>query len=389
MITVYLDSQDYSTLSSSRIEPAQEQIRERLREWSRSGAVRFVFSAFIVSEAAPTGPHANDFAIARGELLSNLCGENALLEGWLLLQEEARHLSSANDSPLSPLSPTGDFFPEIGFDDPPSLEQSVLETAPNRAQRRKSFKNGVVRPQFREQLRKLLSQTYVEQVVTKYPMKLEYADTFARFALGETSREEASAALRASIRDPRWLMSWFAANPELAKPIMEMVRKPGREMGLKARELIQYRDSFQSDPQTRNMPSAVWNDTAELKNMWVSHTSATVEYVAKRFCVHSDSLWPEHATAEGIAKYCPGLNAMVRSMLDSVWDSFGGGRKVEPTDSQFPDAMHAIYAPYVDVFRADRFMAPHIRRQLEGSRTTVVSLLAELPAVIERRLADR
>jgi hypothetical protein len=42
-----------------------------------------------------------------------------------------------------------------------------------------------------------------------------------------------------------------------------------------------------------------------------------------------------------------------------------------------------MYAPYVDVFRADRYMAPHIRKQVERRGVLVVSRLEDIPAQID------
>ena len=57
--------------------------------------------------------------------------------------------------------------------------------------------------------------------------------------------------------------------------------------------------------------------------------------------------------------------------------------------SDFGDVMHAFYAPYVDIFRADRFMADGLRKSLAHTKTTVASKLSELPSIIETRLDQR
>lgn len=300
MIAVYLDSQDYSTLSSFKLEPAQRQMRDRLCEWSQAGVVRFVFSCYTVSEAAPTGPHANEFAIARGELLSQLCGQNALREASLLVTEEVKRLASESAQPINALSPTGDFFPELEFDDLQSLDEIALETITDRARRRKAFKNGVLKPQYRSAIQKTLRENYLQMVSSRYPMKPEYAETFARYSLGEASKAEASAALRASIRDPRWLMRWFASSPDLAEPIVEIVRKPGRDIGAKARALIDLRTRFQTNPETRDIEDALWNSPAEMKRDWEARTSSMVEGFARRVCTEAAQLMtPLRSTARG------------------------------------------------------------------------------------------
>jgi len=51
--------------------------------------------------------------------------------------------------------------------------------------------------------------------------------------------------------------------------------------------------------------------------------------------------------------------------------------------------MHAVYAPYVDIFRADSFMAPYIARQSNKYGTTTVAKLVDLSKAITERLTAR
>ena len=60
-----------------------------------------------------------------------------------------------------------------------------------------------------------------------------------------------------------------------------------------------------------------------------------------------------------------------------------------PSDSQAVDAMHAAYAPYVNVFRADRYMAPHIDKQVKQFGTRVVNKLEDVPAVLSELILQR
>ena len=91
-------------------------------------------------------------------------------------------------------------------------------------------------------------------------------------------------------------------------------------------------------------------------------------------------------SAKDIGTFCPGITAGVRSLYSSVWANVGEGRKEKPSNSQPVDALHAFYAPYVQVFRADRFMAPHIQKQVKSAGTIVVPLLSQLVETLEKRL---
>ena len=399
MVTVYLDSQDYSVLSGSKLTPQMESLRDQLLAWSSSGEVHFVFSSVVVCEAAPTGPQAVHYAVERGDLLSALCGKNALIELAELLDAEVKALCSQDPRPVSARSPTSDWFPKIEFDDPPPLEELVLEVlreqsaemswtrAQEREAKRKLLKEGKLRPAFMATIGTEASKTYVREIMAKYPMKPENAEVFGRFVLGKANKFQATAALAESVRDPSWLMRWFASTPELAEPIAESVRKPGRELGNQARELVVLFSEFQNKRRDLGLSddSEHFSLVAQ-KVEWEEGVDAMALNVAKQICEKTAGSWSNQINAKDIATFCPGINAVVRSLMNSLWENIGGSRKEQPSDSQFPDCMHALYAPYVDVFRADRFMAPHIRAQVSAQRTIVVSRLSELNEAIEERL---
>jgi hypothetical protein len=57
-----------------------------------------------------------------------------------------------------------------------------------------------------------------------------------------------------------------------------------------------------------------------------------------------------------------------------------------PRISDFGDILHSLYYPYVDVFRADAFMASVIKEAKFRSDTDVVGKFRGLPAHIEECL---
>ena len=81
----------------------------------------------------------------------------------------------------------------------------------------------------------------------------------------------------------------------------------------------------------------------------------------------------------------PGLSVGVRSLLSAWRSSLTAMTPRAPKNSDFPDAVHAMYAPYVQIFRADAFMAPHIQKLTKRFGTAVVSKLEELPSTIQEQ----
>ena len=400
MLTVYLDSQDYSVLSDAVLNPELVQIKHELLAHAQSGNVRFVFSGLVVCEAVPTGSHAVDYAIARGDLLTELSRRSALLYPADLFEKEVRALAERRALPRTAVVGVKDWFPSIEFEDPLPLSEMMrqrFEADPDvkslprqqrRAAERKMFKNGALRPTLDAAIRATASATYVDGILANWPMDRKNAEVFKRYALGEATRVEACEAMAESLRDPRWLMRWFTENPELALPLADIVRKPGRELGSQLRGLIAQAEELKSMPAGDTSKPNRWEELPiSTKGDWQSRVDTQVVGIVRSVAAKCGIQLSEPITNREVSEFCPGIDATMRSMMSSVWDNVGGRRRTLPSDSQVPDAMHAMYAPYVDVFRADAYMAPHIQAQVKRHGTSVVQRLVQLPAEIERRLA--
>ncbi len=70
-----------------------------------------------------------------------------------------------------------------------------------------------------------------------------------------------------------------------------------------------------------------------------------------------------------------------------VWINIADASPPKPSD--FPDALHAINAPYMDIFRADSFIAPYIARHSQRYGTRVVPKLSGLLPAIQAALDGR
>lgn len=403
MITVYLDSQDYSNLSKPQLSPEHQRLKEQFLAYKEAGRVRFVFSCLVVCEAAPTEMNAIDHAIRRGELLTLLCGRNALIEHGELSKREAEALSCGSVPVKEVESDTGDWFPLVELDESEpvmvdatlkeQIRQIAMTQGLDRRDKRKlerkatkEFNKNSVSREFKRSL----AATSVAEIMNKYPMKEECARVFHRYTLGEASKEEATAAYRESLRDPCWLMRWFASGIELADHITEVVRKPGRELGAMARDLVAIRDKYLSSMAVAGFQDAQFSDlSVGSRASWARRVDELVIQVVNKQLRSCGLHMNQPLTSENTTRFCPGISAVVRSLMWSIWDNIGGSRKEAPSDSQAPDAMHAMYAPYVDIFRADKFMAPHIQKQVEHHGTLVASKLLDLPKLIESRLSQQ
>lgn len=400
MITCYLDSQDYSTLTDPRTLTADHmEVRAALIKLARECKVQFVFSAAAVCEAVAVSPDASRLAELRAELLSDLCGTNALIYFDRLWLAEVAALAERRDPPLDMLDPSGNWFPEIveTHDNPWQRMRELAEDdfatrglsrQQRRAEARKLIKSGKPRAAFKSHMDMQNPGALADEFAKQYPMKPEYAEMMARYGLGRATEKEFMEALAGSLRDPRWMMKWFTTNHAMSSPVADMVRKPGRELGENMRKLADASIQWASVLREAEMDSDPTGRRGEVTCRWMEMVGRQlVSIVQGTADTHNIILGT--ITPEDVDKYCPGISATVRALYSSVWDNVTGARKEKPSDSQPVDALHAMYAPYVRVFRSDRFMGPHIQRQVSRHGTIVVPRLTHLVDLLEKETRVR
>lgn len=399
MLTCYLDSQDYSTLTDPRNETTKSrELKSTLIDLARSKEVRFCFSAAAVCEAVAPDPQYADLALRKAELITELCGSNALISFDRLAALEVKALENrARFSREEVFDAKGRWFPKIPTDKSPSYLFNIAEmalaeiqaTVHSRDGRRKAeralVKNGRPTQLLMKKLAEQDPSIYVAMLMRTYPISPEDKDFLIRCARGRATDKEFSETLERSLADPVRMMQWFEFDYSLASPISDMVRAPGRKVGQLIRSLasmsLEYVEAIKryepdSDPTGRNGKIRLqWNKMVEGQQVSMARSMA-------QWCGSNLG----EVTSEDVSAFCPGISTMVRSLYSSVWSNVGEGKKEEPLDSQPVDSIHALYAPYVDVFRADKFMTPHIQREVDASGTVVVRLLSDLVGVLRQQL---
>lgn len=181
------------------------------------------------------------------------------------------------------------------------------------------------------------------------------------------------------------MMKWFTTNHAISSPIADIVRKPGRELGEGIRKLVDASIQWASTLRENGLDSDPTGRHGEISRRWMEMQGKQLVTIV-RSAADAQNLILGAITPEDVDKRCPGISATVRALYSSAWENVAGSRKEEPSDSQPVDALHAMYAPYVRVFRADRFMAPHIQKQVNRYGTIVVPRLAQLVGVLESEI---
>jgi hypothetical protein len=364
-----------------------------LQRWIKSGHIECFFSGAHLTEMAPLEAMYADAAVSRAAVLISLCGRNTMIAHDRLFAREVRVALGLMTSPVEAMDREGYWFPEGAAELSPvtqlehelSIKKTIAEIYASRADRRRAqkrvMKGGKPRPEVQSQLRLAARQGPLNEILETIPMRPDAARVLARYIVGDASAEEATAAFEASLRDPSWMMQWFYKHHEALSPFVSWARGPARDMVdkiMKLWELVQ---------EARVNPLLDEKAIAEIYGppKWAERQEQLLMGAGNRFAEKESA--GAKLTVQQIDRHCPGLSAAVRSLF-SAWQSITFERPRKPKPSDFVDALHAAYAPYVDVFRADGFMAGYIARHASPHGTLVVPKLSELPPAIESRLAQ-
>ena len=396
-IKLYLDNSDYSVLSDPRVLTAETRaIRNQLLEWTSTNVVVVFFSQALLTEMAPVSQGHESASRARAELLYALCGRHTLFAQDRLIASELALLATG-DSHLrpSPYSSEGIWYP-AGVDSLPEpfTSAELIEEAHreieimgfNRAQRRKATRTiqrnrsslqGLVK---REARTLDVSEEQAREGLSGYPLKPCELSLVIRYLATGDNLAEAQAAYRRSLCDPRWILDWMYMDIERSKAFAAMIREPGRTLCELMSSGIATADQMRLIPH----PSGAADHLS--KNALSQQRIDSIQRIASNIALKVAG-YQDAVTVDQLRDSCPGLYAMLGTSF-SAWHASVEHNRKAPAPSDFGDALHALYAPYVDVFRADSSMAEHVKQHMP-SGTSVVQKLKQLIPTVEQIWSGR
>lgn len=396
-IVVCLDNNDYSTLSDSSKRTGElDAIRLQLLNLADSGLVTFAFAGTHLMEMAPLHPSFTPEAAARADLLVALCGKNALISFEQIFKAEVARAASLTSEPLAVLNANANWFPAYeGSLLPPVTDASRREEikeafrdqgitrAQRRAADRKLYKKGLPTSLLKSMMPGKDSKIELDAMLRSYPMQPADAEVLARYVFGHASEAQAETALLNGLRDPRCVMRWFAESHDTMSPVIRWIRDPSEKYiaGLQTaiagvQELRRLEEQLgHSVPVSTLTPSG-----------WKALLDDTLLKLANRVLAISYPDCQPISDVRLVTQHCPGLSTTLRCIYSAAWDALGRQPRA-PKNSDYADALHALYAPYVSIFRADSYMAPHVAKHVKEYGTKVVGKLRDLPQEIERALS--
>jgi hypothetical protein len=382
MLTVYLDSNDYSRFAE--LPKQSEAIRrtfDSLVRWVAEGRIIIRYSSVNVLEAAPLNTGSIHLAQARLEAIQLLCGKRCFVDVIRRLRSEA-----VGTSVVGAQCDLGDWHPSVHDLQIPgaaTIARAMLENARSAMSRQQCRrfeaeyfdKQGKLRDTARPKV-VAFRKSIGEPEFMKLPISELVRGIYFEFLLGRASRQQLIDALIDSFADLRRWGQWYEADWPLAHGITRSLRAPAEQLTDEVRRLarmlrllfkaIQEGGVAKKEIQRRFDEKA--NPDA-MRNKLIARVTRPGDPCRQRES-YSWTSTPAFEVYSTVAMQVVRESAMRVSMPR------------QPLESDFVDCLHLCYAPFVDVFRADAYMVGVVNRCKVPLKTTFVAKIEDLPEVI-------
>lgn len=383
-IIVYLDNQDYSKMADTRLhtkEPDLPHLLSELRGLKQSGKVVFAFSGVSVAEAFPDKPSDIKLAQARVELLKELCEDHALPSYEMLARREVERLHLRCDDGSPVFSGASAWLPQdliselagsLGNASAAQQAAAAMKRKgmnPDRDRQMHSSLTSAIRIQLRRQRQSKIDAGDF------YTVKPQFHETLLNLACGDATAADRSAVFLGSWCDPAWVLSLYDRIPDLPNWLRNGLRKPHETAAVALKRFV---STMHGSSVPQSWKHGGWDKVIDHQMLDL------IPSIAKAY-----DICLEDFSRDDVMLHCPGLTVERSTFMYLAWSYIAGGNQTEIEPNSPGDAMHAAYAPYVDVFRTDGAMAPHVKKALARttSTTTVVSNRRQLVSQI-RTLID-
>lgn len=381
---VYLDSSDYSVLSDPARETSEvRDIRQQLLAWARAGSVDFRYSQVHISEMAPLREDKIEEAVLRVGLLCKLCGTSCLVGYWELLQLEKLRLGRKDPRFGTVFSNKGEWFSGIDQTVSRTLEE-ISKAKLEVSNLLKSMTKSRVHLRASEKLIRQHAQPVITALEREIPLRPGNGQVFGRYMIGDVPERDLRRALDAAFREPVWMIRWLHKNFNTMGPALGFLRGPS--IGFLS-DMTSLR-TWVEDVRKKGFEEHDEKSLAEVDEISIDALlTAAIRTSQTVFDVPIPHLADSSVDMDALKACAPGL---LTAMRTSIQVSLAGTTKEKsrkPLGSDFLDILHSFYAPYVHVFRADRYMAPVVQKSLGTCTTQVVGSIADVVPAVERLLS--
>lgn len=364
MITVYLDSQDFSHFSTKHKDYAKyAELKGQLLQLKKAGKARFVFSDVHIYEAYPRDGKATENGLERIRTVAEFCGRDSLPSFTTLLEHEITlDLCKRRGDQPPPLSTN--WFPDIGIRSQP-LDRPVRV---NRAERR-SLNRTLHRKKNKEAVTAEFRQTY--------PFLKDTA-VFLKYYGHQTEWEDVVRMIEDSIQDIESFSLFLTSSSDNGLDLPNILRS-GYESYVNALTAVRSEVALRASAAS----------TGEQKSVLTVEINQELDRLVKEL---RGSIVPKLMT--DLKDYDPNrdvvtvsdtmlsFDALIRYLAELIRRSSQISTPRKPLGSDLADAFHVTYFPIVDVFRTDAAAADVLGRLYPDRKADVIGDIFQLPTRI-------
>ena len=386
---VYLDSCDFSDLSEvdEKISDENRETLSTLRSSARKGRARFVLSGIHLAEAvhATETPAHKEAAVRRAGLMQELCANNFMrLPHEIMSLEIAKAINGAADAKLSNeelFSKENEWF---GISIPIDFSQKrsdanasldrLMSHLPRRERRRFKSDLSLHKARGREKWREF-ARNDTSPLSDEFPFNQFTGKFVTEWISGHITDEEYSNRLYEALNNPKGLVESVLDFSDQRQTIYGLLRNQGRDMQLRMDENLQEMIDNLAELATPELDfdfSKFFRQALQKVGFQRTIVSA---YSISKIDSYTDKEIAQFVTA------CPAVSTFLnmyiaysRSRYESTWQRIKSGKRTPTTRkaSDLGDMMHAVYAPYSNLFRCDAHFSS-ILKEDQNVRSRIVS----------------
>lgn len=404
---VYLDSQDYSRLTDPRhaSAPALQSAAQKIRRSADSGAHQYPFSNLHVQEAVHHDDRGKELAVGRARFMNEISHKNVFAPLEQLIQIEVASALRELGVEVCNARTYGDvvrndgiwwpweFMAEEGRFDLKSealapASADFMRTA-DRKQRRAFQRNLHALEKRAMQATMKDVASFVKNLVEAFPEspKLRDQNFIRSFLLGKVDKSEFYNAMMVGALDLETYVGWVIDRMDSGKGTANYLKVCGYELATKLEVLLA---SF-------NFP-ARFKGNHELEEAYerarMAHMNSMADGLRRALVGMGAKLLAENGCIQDAEKVITLLHAYTGSSMPgidvcrsccAVWIGLltaPSESRQKPLRSDVLDMLHAIYLPYVDVFRADARFTNILRQTKTSHFSKVESSLEKLEILL-------
>jgi hypothetical protein len=392
-VVVYLDSQDFSRFGDvlrGKSDPDTERIFSELRTLREAGTVIFGVSMPLMSELLQFHPDHRETSLRKAEAIEMLCGHYAFPTPMKLAATEIAIAANAIELTANPPEiriPSSDrgWFPGFG-----SALVDFRETIQAAALR--SLESKVSDPRLRGQVRAMLAdvdwsgeiEAFAPELADHFQLPVEaISDTLVPLFGGDIAAEEASRRMFSSISQPTAFVHIYFERLDGDSSLPRWMKGAGQTLANSINRIAnEIREIAGPNSKRKHFRPIL----APLRGHFAAAAIELARISADEIRL-SDEVIDQFSSGPQAALSLPSgqiIAAVLESYLLQILGATATSAKIEKSFAG--DLMHALYLPYVDLWRGDRRFSALLANAVPEYQNRIVRSLSDLPSAISRSI---